>query len=143
MRRKRGVTTKAATLARIPLFEHVPGSQLERFAVAAEDLDMPPGRVLCQEGRSAREFFVIIEGEAEATKGSEHVRRLGPGDFFGGVELIEHTLRATTVRALTPLRVFVFSARGFWSLMHENPELERKVLRALVLENVVVREIAE
>ena len=111
--------------------------------MVSDELDVEAGRVLCQEGRSAREFFVIVEGEAEVTREGEHVRRLGPGDVFGGVELIERSPRATTVRALTPLRLFVFSSRGFWSLMHENPDLERRVLRTLVLENVTVRKIAE
>ena len=109
----------------------------------SDELDVEAGRVLCQEGRSAREFFVIIEGDAVVTKDGEHVRRLGPGDFFGGAELVEHTPRATTVKALTPLHLLVFSSRGFWSFMHENPDLECKVLHALVLENVAVRKIAE
>jgi diguanylate cyclase (GGDEF)-like protein len=37
----------------------------------------------------------------------------------------------------------VFSSQGFWSFMHENPDLERRVLHTLVLENVAVRKIAE
>jgi diguanylate cyclase (GGDEF)-like protein len=143
VRLRRDVNTKAETLGSIPLFEHVPSNRLERFAMVSDELDVEAGKVLCQEGRSAREFFVIVEGNAEVTKEGRHVRRLGPGDFFGGAELVEHTPRATTVRALTPLRLVVFSSRGFWSFMHENPELECKVLRALVLENVAVRKIAE
>jgi diguanylate cyclase (GGDEF)-like protein len=143
VRLRRDVNTKAETLGSIPLFENVPRNRLERLAMVSEELDAEPGKVLCQEGRSAREFFVIIEGHAEVAKEGEHVRRLGPGDFFGGAELVEHTLRATTVRALTPLRLLVFSSRGFWSFMHENPDLECKVLRTLVLENVAVRKIAE
>jgi diguanylate cyclase len=143
VRLQRGVNTKADMLGRIPLFDRVARNRLERFALVSDELDVEAGRVLCQEGRSAREFFVIVEGEAEVTKEGEHVRRLGPGDFFGGAELVEHTPRATTVKALTPLRLLVFSSRGFWSFMHKNPDVECKVLHALVLENVAVRKIAE
>jgi diguanylate cyclase (GGDEF)-like protein len=143
VRLRHGVNTKAETLGRTPLFHGVARHLLERFAMVSDELDVDAGKVLCQEGRSAREFFIIVEGEAEVTKAGEHVRVLGPGDFFGGAELIEHTPRATTVRALTPLRLLVFSSRGFWSFMRRNPELECKVLRTLVLENVAVRKIAE
>jgi diguanylate cyclase (GGDEF)-like protein len=143
VRLRHGVNTKAETLGRTPLFQGVARNLLERFAMVSDELDVDAGKVLCQEGRSAREFFIIVEGEAEVTKAGEHVRLLGPGDFFGGVELIEHTPRATTVRALTPLRLLVFSSRGFWSFMRDNPELECKVLHTLVLENVAVRKIAE
>ena len=143
MRLRQAANTKADMLGRVPLFEHAARHRLERFAMASDELDVEVGKVLCQEGRPAREFFVIVEGEAEVTKGGEPVCRLGPGDFFGGAELVEHTPRATTVKALTPLRLIVFSSRGFWSFMNENPELECKVLHTLVLENVAVRKIAE
>jgi diguanylate cyclase (GGDEF)-like protein len=83
-----------------------------------EELDVKPGTVLCREGRMAREFFVIVEGEAAVTKGREHVRGLGPGEFFGEVAMIEHAPRATTVTAVTPLRFFLFSSRAFWSEYH-------------------------
>jgi CRP-like cAMP-binding protein len=53
-----------------------------------EELDVKPGTVLCREGRMAGEFFVIVEGEAAVTKGGEHVRGLGPGEFFGEVAMI-------------------------------------------------------
>jgi diguanylate cyclase len=143
MRLRRGTNTKAEALGRSPLFEGLARGQLERLAKTVEELDVRPGTVLCREGRMAREFFVIAEGQAEVTKGGEHVRRLATGDFFGEVAMIERAPRATTVTALTPLRFFLFSSRAFWSVMHENSDLERRVLRALILENVAVREIAD
>jgi CRP-like cAMP-binding protein len=143
MRLRRGINTKAEALGRSPLFEGLARGQLERLAKSVEELDVRPGTVLCREGRLAREFFVIVDGEAEVTKGGEHVRRLATGDFFGEVAMIERAPRATTVTALTPLRFFLFSSRAFWSVMHENSDLERRVLRALILENVAVREIAD
>jgi len=36
-----------------------------------------------------------------------------------------------TVTATTPLRFFVLTSRGFWSLIEHSPGVERKVLRAL------------
>jgi diguanylate cyclase (GGDEF)-like protein len=143
VRLRRGINTKAEALGRSPLFDGLTRSQLERLAKTVEELDVRPGTVLCREGRLAREFFVIVEGEAEVTKGGEPVRRLATGDFFGEVAMIERAPRATTVTALTPLRFFLFSSRAFWSVMHENSDLERRVLRALILENVAVREIAD
>jgi diguanylate cyclase (GGDEF)-like protein len=141
--RLRGLTPKAATLGRVRLFERLSRGELERLAKIADELDFDAGRVLCHEGRAAREFFVIVEGHLEVTKGGEQVRRLCPGEFFGAVELIEHSPRATTVTALTPVRLFVFSSRAFWSAIHEHADLERELLRMLVVENVAVRKIAE
>jgi diguanylate cyclase (GGDEF)-like protein len=134
---------KEQALARLPLFEGLKRVELERLAMVTEEVDFPQGRILCHEGRRPREFFVIAEGEAEATKGGDHVRMLGPGEFFGQLALIEHAPRFTTVTARTPLRLFVLSSKAFWGLMSCNPEVERRVLRALVIENVAQRTVAE
>ena len=42
------------------------------------------------EGRPGREFMVIIEGEATVRRGGQEInRRLGAGDFFGEIALLE------------------------------------------------------
>ena len=92
--------TKADALGRAPLFQGLPRGELEALAKVTEDLDVEAGKVLCREGESAREFFVIVDGEA-------------------------------TVTAKTPLRFFVLTAQAFWSLLEHQPDVERKVLRAL------------
>ncbi len=117
--------------------------QLMRLASIVEELDAPAGKVLCREGGTAREFFLIVDGEAEASKDGQVIRRLGPGDFFGEAAEIEHVPRAATVTALTPLRFFVLSSHSFWGLVSSSPEVERRVLRSLILENVTIRRIAE
>jgi diguanylate cyclase (GGDEF)-like protein len=139
----RPIESKPDALARQPLFAGLKRRELERLSVVSEELDVNAGRVLCREGALGREFFVIVEGEVEITKGGEHVRRLGPGDFFGEISLIEHSARSTTVTALTPLRFFVLSSSAFWSLLRSNPEVERRVLRKLIFENVAERQVAE
>ena len=86
--------------------------------------------MLCREGELAQEFFVIIEGDAEVTKGGE-ARHAGDGDFFGEIALIVDIPRTATVTAATPLRFFVLSRQSFWSMMDGMPGVERKILQAL------------
>jgi diguanylate cyclase (GGDEF)-like protein len=135
--------SKAAALARVPLFAGLRERDLARLAKMTEDTDVPAGRVLCREGQPAHQFFVILDGEAAVTKGGEHVRTLGPGDFFGESGLIQKTPLGATVTAATPLRFFVMSSQGFWTLINENGEIERRVLRKLVVQNVTERRVAE
>jgi signal-transduction protein with cAMP-binding, CBS, and nucleotidyltransferase domain len=101
--------TKVQSLARAPLFSELSKDELAQLAKATEDLDVPEGRVLCREGELAQEFFVIIEGEADVTKGGEHLTTLKDGDFFGEIALIVDIPRTATVTAKTPLRFFVLS----------------------------------
>jgi CRP-like cAMP-binding protein len=122
---------KITALKQAPLFEGLSRKQLEHLARLSDDLDSPAGTVLCKEGSVGREFFVIVDGEAEVTKAGQHVATLGAGDFFGEIALIERINRVATVTAATPLRFFVISSRAFDSVLETDPTIERKVLRAL------------
>jgi CRP-like cAMP-binding protein len=123
--------TKVEALRRAPLFEGLARRELIELAKVTDDLEVEPSKVLCKEGQPAREFFVIVEGEVDVTKGVKKVATLGPGDFFGEIALIEHGTRTATVTAKTPLRFFVLHSRAFTSLMDSAPGVERKILRAL------------
>jgi CRP-like cAMP-binding protein len=123
--------TKVEALARAPLFQGLTRKELQLLAKTAEDVEVDAGRVLCREGQFGQEFFVIVEGEVEVTRGGGKVNTLGPGDFFGEIALIEKRRRTATVAATTSLRFFVLTSAGFWGLLDHNPGVERKVLRAL------------
>jgi CRP/FNR family transcriptional regulator, cyclic AMP receptor protein len=122
---------KIVALKESPLFEGLSRKQLAHLAQLSEDLDMPAGTVLCKEGSPGREFFVIVDGEAEVTIGGQHVRTVGPGEFFGEIALLARANRTATVTAVTPLSFFVISDRAFNSLLNTDPTIERKLLRAL------------
>ena len=123
--------SKAEALGRAPLFQGLSRDELQDLAKVTEDLEVEPGRVLCREGERAREFFVIVDGEVAVTKDERELRTLSGGDFFGEIALIEDVPRTATVTARTPLRFFVLTRQSFWSLIEHQPDVERKVLRAL------------
>jgi CRP-like cAMP-binding protein len=123
--------TKVEALKRAPLFAGLSRKELAQLARVSEDLEVPPGKVLCKEGQSGREFFVIVDGEVEVTRNGKHVATRTGGEFFGEIALLEETPRTATVTAKTPLRFFVLTRKDFRHLVNENPNVERKVLRAL------------
>jgi CRP/FNR family cyclic AMP-dependent transcriptional regulator len=122
--------SKVKALSRAPLFEGLSRGELAELAKATEDLDDEAGKVLCREGETAREFFVIVDGDVAVTKAGEEIRTLSSGDFFGEIGLIEDMPRTATVTAKTPLRYFVLTRQSFRSLLDRQPEIERKVMHA-------------
>jgi CRP/FNR family cyclic AMP-dependent transcriptional regulator len=123
--------TKADALGRCPFFAELSRNELMALAKATEDLEVEEGKALTREGESGREFFVIIDGEVAVTKDGNEIRRLGPGDFFGEIALLEDRPRTATVTAATPLRFFVLTRQSFRSLLAQQPELEKKVQAAI------------
>jgi CRP/FNR family cyclic AMP-dependent transcriptional regulator len=123
--------TKVQALKRAPLFEGLSRKELVELARVTEDLEIAPGEVLCKEGETGREFFVIVEGETDVTRKGKRVAARGGGDFVGEIALLEDTKRTATVTAKTPLRVFVLTRQDFRHLVDDNPSVERKIMRAL------------
>ncbi len=123
--------SKADALGRAPLFEGLSRNELRELAKVTEDLEVEEGKVLCREGETAREFFVIVDGEVEVTRDADRISSLRGGDFFGEIALLEDIPRTATVTATTPLRFFVLTRQAFWSLIERQPDVERKILRAL------------
>lgn len=122
---------KVEALRRAPLFEGLSRKEFVQLARVSEDLEVPPGKVLCEEGEVGQEFFVIIDGKVEVTRKGKPVAMRGGGEFFGEIALLEETPRMATVTAKTPLRLFVLTRKDFRYLVDENPSVERKVMRAL------------
>jgi len=103
----------ASRLKSIPLFEEVGDEELDQIAPFAQEVSVPEGQVLVREGDFSYELMAIEEGEAEVTRGGEHLADLGPGDFFGEMGLLEKTLRNATVTAKSPMRLITLTG---WDL---------------------------
>jgi len=122
---------KIEALKRAPLFEGLSKKELTELARVTDDLMVGPGTVLCREGKVGREFFVIVDGEAEVTKGGKHIALRKGGDFVGEIALITTKKRTATVTARTPLRCFILTQRAFRRVLDESPRVRRKVMEAL------------
>jgi len=123
--------TKVAALGRAPLFEGLSKKELVEIARVTEDLQVPTGTVLCKEDTLGREFFVLVEGEVEVTRGGKPIATRQAGDFVGEIALLTSARRTATVRATTPLRCLILMRGDFRRVLDENRSIERKVMDAL------------
>lgn len=122
---------KVEALKRAPLFAGLSKKELTALARVTDELAVDAGTVLCREGSLGREFFVIVDGSVEVTKGGKRLTSRGPGEFFGEIALLTTITRTATVTAATPLRCFVLTRGDFRRVLDENPKVERKVTEAL------------
>lgn len=115
----------------VPMFSACSQKELAAIARSGTFSDVAEGTVLCQEGRLAREFFVIGEGKAAVSRGDREVAILGPGDYFGELALLDSSPRDATVTATTPMVVFVMTAPEFNGLLSTAPSMTRKLLTGM------------
>ena len=108
-------------LAEIPLFSALSKRDLGRIAKASNEVTVPAGHVLVDQGDAGREAFVLVEGTAT-------VKRNGR---IGELALLDHGPRTATVTADTSVTALVLSAREFSGVLEEVPGLAQKLLGQL------------
>jgi CRP-like cAMP-binding protein len=122
---------KVELIRHAPLFAHLSKRELEQIAQLADEIDLRAGKEMTKQGSRGREFFVLLEGDADVEKDGRTINTLGAGDFFGEIALVSDTPRTATVTATSPVRALVITDRSFKRLMRDMPEIQAKVLSAL------------
>jgi CRP/FNR family transcriptional regulator, cyclic AMP receptor protein len=118
-------------LAAVPLFSGCTTRELRDIAKATVELTLEQDKQFVTQGDVGREAFIIVEGNADVSRGGQPIARLGPGDCVGELALLDHGPRTATVTAATPLTVLVLGPREFSGLLDEVPTLNHKILAAL------------
>jgi CRP/FNR family cyclic AMP-dependent transcriptional regulator len=124
---------RAARLKAVPLFAHCTPKEVEFIVTQVEDMDFAAGRVLCKEGVSGGDFFVLMSGAADVTRNGKKIARMGPGDFFGEIALVDGGLRTATVTTTEPSRCLVLGPRQFQNVLHQDADIAHSVMKALTL----------
>ncbi|HLF99045.1 MAG TPA: cyclic nucleotide-binding domain-containing protein [Acidimicrobiia bacterium] len=91
--------------------------ELAELAPLVDEVEFDVGDVLMEEGRTAFEAFIIVEGTASVSIDAHHIATLGPGEMVGEMALLDHSPRSATVTAATPMRLLAMDPRSFASLL--------------------------
>jgi CRP-like cAMP-binding protein len=121
----------ADLLQRVPIFSDLDRKELERIAASMKQRTFQAGDNVTTEGQSGVGFFVIEDGEAKVSIGGEDRRRLGPGDYFGEVALLNESARTATITAETDLRCYGLTAWEFRPLVETHGSIAWKLLQAM------------
>lgn len=118
----------AKQLQAVPLFSGLTKKELGVVGGVAKEVSASPGDVLAKEGESGVGFFLIVSGAARVVVGGRTRRRLGPGDTFGEIALLDGGPRTATVVAETEMALLGITAWAFKSLLTEYPSITLKLL---------------
>ena len=122
---------KPLDLRTIWLFSGCSTAELRTIRGSLDQVNVPPGKVLVEEGTLGREFFVIVEGEASVRRGGRKVAKLGRGAYFGELALLDKKPRSATVVSETDMVVLVLDQRQFNGVLDAVPSIGHKLLAAM------------
>ncbi len=123
-----GVKEIASQLAKVPLFSGCSKRELDVIARAAKEVSHRQGTEIAREGERGIGFFLITEGTAKVTIGGKTKAKLGPGEFFGEIALLDGGPRTATVTATSPIKLLGLTAWVFRGLIQEHPSIALKTL---------------
>ena len=122
-------------LKRISVFRPLPMPAIDELALHVDKVKLSAGKDVFHQGEHGDRFYVIEDGEAEVVGNGRLVTTLRSGEGFGEIALLHDTLRTTTVRARTPLRLFTLDRRHFLSAVTDYESSGREA-EALVLDRL-------
>jgi CRP/FNR family transcriptional regulator len=97
----------------------------------ADEIDLPAGKQLLQQGDHPHEFFLIVDGSVRIDRDGAQINTLGPGDFLGEIALLDGGQRSATATAETPVNLLILGQREFNTLLNDYPDIRTSVLTAL------------
>jgi CRP/FNR family transcriptional regulator, cyclic AMP receptor protein len=117
-------------LRELDLFSEVSRSELAVIEQQLTRLKVGAGRVLVREGDVGNEFMIIVEGQAEVSRGGRTIATIGPGGLVGEMALLDgrgRGRRNATVTAITDAEIYAGSPSEFRRIIEAAPSVAEKV----------------
>jgi CRP/FNR family transcriptional regulator, cyclic AMP receptor protein len=115
----------------IGLFAGLSEGDLNKLSKQMREVRHQQGSEIMVHGKDGVGFLVIVEGEAEVTTGDGRHRKLGPGDYFGEMALLDQQGRSADITARTDLILAAVPEWGFKQFLGEHPEITYRLLQTL------------
>ena len=122
---------RAELLAACPLFKGIDPAGLAGLAELATPVDFPTGHVIARQGEIGTGFFVVIDGMVRVMRDGAIVARLGPGEFFGELSVLDRMPRNATVAAEAPTTCLALASWDFEKILLDQPALTLSILRGV------------
>jgi ABC-type lipoprotein export system ATPase subunit len=133
--------------AALPMLDH---PALLQATQEAERRTVPPGETILRQGEPVENFYMVVEGQVDIVLTDKACRdmslaRLGPGQFFGEVEILRGGGSIASVRAAAegPVELAVLPRHSFQDLLTTSPRAEvalAEVISNRLAENLAGRE---
>ena len=124
---------KVEFLRKTPLFASCSDKTVSSIADVAKTRQFKSGdKIIREDSQSTMGFYILLEGEAQATRGDHHLADYTPGDYFGEIALlIDDMPRTATVSAKSDAKVLAVTRWDFKALLTTNPEIAVEVMGVL------------
>ena len=113
------------------LFQGLPESELRSLEKQMKIVKHPAGHEIVVKGENGVGFMIILDGAVTVATVQGKSRKLGPGDSFGEMALLDHEGRSANIKADTDVSLATIPEWGFKPFLTEHPEVAYRLLQVL------------
>jgi CRP/FNR family cyclic AMP-dependent transcriptional regulator len=116
-------------LEKTSLWSGLSKKDLKLIVKLSKERKYETGDIIVRKGEGGVGFYLVLEGSVEVRSDGTALSRLGPGQFFGEMSVLDNQPRSADVVAVGPLRCLTLSAWTFNGLISNNPRIALKMLQ--------------
>jgi len=113
------------------LLRGLPDSELRSVEKQMKTVKHPAGHEIVVQGENGVGFMIILDGSVTVDTVQGKARKLGPGDSFGEMALLDHEGRSATIKADTDVTLATIPEWNFKPFLKEHPEVAYRLLQVL------------
>ena len=118
-------------ISKVPLFANLRKKHIEAISGSGKRLSYDPGRKIVKMGEKGIGFYLILDGQVEVRSGDKVLEKLGKGNFFGEMALLDKQPRSADVVAVAPTTCFGITGWSFEEILKKEPEMVLGIMREL------------
>jgi len=113
------------------LLQGIPESEIRSIEKQVKIVRHPAGHEIVLRGEGGVGFMIIKDGSVSVKTVKGRTRKLGPGDSFGEMALLDHEGRSATITADTDVTLASIPEWNFKPFLKEHPEVAYRLLQTL------------
>lgn len=119
---------KLDVLQKMPVFRHLSYRQLVRVLNITAVRSYDAGDEIVREGESGDALFIVLDGEARVHAADSEIARLGRGQHFGEMALVDRAPRSASVTSVSDTRLLVIRRADFFDIIRKSHDVAVKLL---------------
>lgn len=124
----REVNLKLEVLHKMPLFRYLAYNELVRLLNITSVRSYTVGDPVVNEGEDGDELFIVLSGQVRVHSGDTIITRLGPGQHFGEMALIDKAPRSASVTSDDETKLLSIRRRDFFDVLRKEHDIAVKLL---------------
>ncbi|NQT34933.1 cyclic nucleotide-binding domain-containing protein [bacterium] len=133
--KEKRVSDTRRILSNLPLFENLSMRQWRELSDLFHKRTFTKDEIIFKNGTPGLGMYAIIDGSVAVYENEDgvdvEIARLGSGDFFGEMSLVEEVERSATIVALETTRLIGIFRPQLKDLMHRRPQLGLIIIERL------------